>query len=93
MRTIVLPLSPAYDRAIYSSLIQQGLCALLALLMLDLGQTARVCGITMVAFWTAATIVMLRRPRTPTWTDRAFLRWGFVPLFAAALVLARFIGD
>lgn len=93
MRTIVLPLSSDYDRAIHSTLIQQVLCAVLSLLMLDLGQTARVCGITMVAYWSAAAIVMLRRPRTPTWTDRAFLRWGFVPLFAAALVLARSVGD
>jgi hypothetical protein len=89
MRSTVLPLSDSYRGAIHFALLQQVPCALLCLLLLDGGRTAKVCGVAMLGFWAAAAIIMARRPSSPGPGDITFLRWGFLPLFALALALAQ----
>jgi hypothetical protein len=89
MRSTVLPLSDSYRRAINFALFQQVPCALLCLLMLDGGRMAKVCGVVMLGFWAAAALIMARRPNSPGPLDIAFLRWGFLPLFALAVALAQ----
>jgi hypothetical protein len=61
---------------------------LLCLLLLDGGRMARLCAATMLGFWAGAALIMARRPLTPGGRDMAFLRWGFLPLLAAALAWA-----
>jgi hypothetical protein len=91
MRSTVLPLSHSYREAVFFTLCQQVPWALLCSLLLDGGRMAKVCAIAMLGFWSAATVFMVRRPQTPTARDLAFLRWGFLPLFGVAALLAQLI--
>ena len=87
MQSTVLPLSSRYREAIYFSLSQQVPWALLSLLILDGGNMARICGITMLGFWAAVALMMVRRPLSPSSFDIMFLRWGFLPLYGLVLGL------
>jgi hypothetical protein len=89
MRSTVLPLSSLYREAVFFTLRQQVPCALLCLLLLDGGRMAKVCGIAMLGFWSAAALIMARRPRSPGAHDVLFLRWGFLPLFALTASVAQ----
>lgn len=91
MRSPVLPLSSLYREAAVFTLLQQIPCALLGLLLLDGGRMARVCGIAMIGYWAAAAYLMARWPGSPRPGDLAFLRWGFLPLLAAALLGAQLL--
>ncbi len=91
MADVKLPVADSYRPAFRFALIQQVPWALLCLLMLDFGRTAKICGITMVAFWVAAFTIMARRPESPTRFDIGFIRWAFIPMFAVAFVLAEFV--
>lgn len=91
MASMSLSLSPLYRKAIYFSLVQQVPCVLLCSLLLDSGRTAKVCAITMIAYWAAVALIMISRPTTPASTDVAFMRWAFMPLLAVAILLAQFI--
>lgn len=88
MRHTVLPLSPLYSRCIYDSLLQQIVCAVLCLLLLDGGRIARVCGVSVIAYWAAAAALMAYRPTPPDPQGLAVLRWGFLPLLAFAITAA-----
>ncbi len=82
MQSTVLPVTGRYREAIVFTLIQQVPCALLSMLMLDGGVMARICGITILGFWAAVALMMIRRPLSPTSFDIMFLRWGFFPLYS-----------
>jgi hypothetical protein len=84
-----LPLAPAYDRAIKRSLILQILTTIVLLTILDGGQLARAGGAAMLAFWIGVAVIMLRRPQTPSPLDLLYVRWGYLPLLAVAVALAR----
>ncbi len=92
MSTTTLPLSDRYRSAIFFTLFtQQVPLALLSLLMLDMGQSARVCGIAMIGFWAMAALILARRPDTPGASDLFFLRWGFVPVLLLTGALATLV--
>jgi hypothetical protein len=84
-------ISTAYDEPVRFALLQQVPAALLCLLVLDGGLMAKVCGGAMAGFWVGAGWLWARRPRNPSPTDIAFIRWGFFPLLAASLVLAAIV--
>jgi hypothetical protein len=83
----VLPLSDEYRRPIRVALYQQAVVAILCLLMLDGGQLAKLFGLVMIGFWTGAALIMFRRPVNPTEVDKLLIKYGFVPLFVAAMEL------
>lgn len=89
MAHTALALSNRYRQAIRISLAEQIPCAVLCLLMLDGGHTARVCGVTMLGFWAGTALIMARRPLAPNSLDLLFIRWGFFPLLIVALMGAR----
>jgi len=91
MQGTVVSLSTCYRGAVYFALLQQVPCGLLCVLLLDGGRTARVCGIAVLGFWAAAAVVMARRPESPRRSDLVFLRWGFFPLLAWTLLVARLV--
>jgi len=72
--------SEEYRRPIHWALLQQFLLGILCLLLLDGGAMARQCALVLVAFWVGATLIMVRRPISPTFTDKALIQLGFVPL-------------
>ena len=67
-----LPISPSYRKAIFEAVVLQLILAILSLMILDGGTTARICGIALVAFWGGATVLIWRKPRSPTKTDIEF---------------------
>ena len=77
-------ISPAYDSAIRKSLVTQVIVGCLAALMLDGGTTARVVGVTILAFSLSAAVIVLRRPHEPTKLDIMIIRWGFWPVLLFA---------
>lgn len=81
-------LSAQYHPPDRCTLLQQIPIAIICLLMLDFGQSARVCGIAMIGFWLGTAAIWTRRPHNPLATDICFIRWGFLPLFAVAVALA-----
>lgn len=92
MRMTTVRLSDDYRSPIHAALIQQVVCSLFCLLLLDGGRTARVCGVSVVGFWVAAAIVMTRRPTSPTEGDLAWVRWGSLPLFVVTLLMTSLVG-
>ncbi len=85
----VWPISNAYFRPIRVALSIQIPVAIFCLLLLDGGQLANFCGITMIGFWSGAALVIIRRPHTPTEADTTLIQYAFVPLFPVSMVIAR----
>jgi hypothetical protein len=73
-------LSQNYDPVIKSAVAQQILFAVLAILTLDGGQTARNLACCIAAFWLAVAMIAIRRPSMPTAADLAIIKWGSLPL-------------
>jgi hypothetical protein len=86
-----LPISPNYRIPIFEAVALQALLGLLSMLILDGGTTARICGIALVAFWGGATVLIWRRPQSPTKTDVELIRFGYLPLVVVAFFLVHFI--
>lgn len=91
LRSYVPPISPLYRKAAFEAMGLQALVGFLSLLVLDGGGMARICGIGFAAFWPAAALLILRRPTTPTPTDIALIRFGFLPVLVIAFFLTNFI--
>jgi hypothetical protein len=91
MADLKLPVADTYRSAFRLALLQQIPWAMLCLLMLDFGRSAKICGIAMLAFWVAAFIMMARRPESPTRFDMGFIRWAFFPIFVVTFLLAEFV--
>ena len=86
-----LPISPTYRKPVFEAVALQALLGLLSMLILDGGTTARICGIALVAFWGGATVLIWRRPQSPTKTDIELIRFGYLPLVLMAFFLVQFI--
>jgi len=91
MAEVKLPVSESYRPAFRLALLQQIPWAMLCLLMLDFGRTAKICAIAMLAFWIVAFTMMARRPQSPTRIDIVFIRWAFFPIFLVTFLLAEFV--
>jgi len=93
MQSIILPLSSRYNEAVYFSLLRQQIpWAILNMLLLDGGEMARLCGITMLGFWAGVALMMARRPLSPSSFDIKLLRWGFLPLYFLVVVVTTALG-
>src|SRR5258706_80697 len=82
-----LPISPSYRTPIFEAVALQLVLGLLSSLILDGGATARICGIALVAFWSGATLLIWRRPVSPTRSDLQLIRFGYLPLVVVAFFL------
>jgi hypothetical protein len=49
-------------------------------MVLDLGQRFQACCLASVAFWLGTVLILVRRPRNPTPSDLAYIRWGLLPI-------------
>src|SRR5438876_12237135 len=86
-----LPISQSYRRPIFEAVILQAIIGVLAMMVLDGGDTAHICGISLIAFWSAASVLIWRHPKSPSKTDLQLLRFGYLPLVIFAGVLVRFL--
>lgn len=84
-------LSPDYRDAARVALALQLPLALVCILILDFGRTAKICGAAMLAFWIMAAALAARRPWSPTRSDLLFWRWGFPGCLAVALLAAEMV--
>ena len=80
-----LPISPAYQRPVWTAVVFQVFTQVLFMLMVDGGLMASVGLCTMTAFWAGAVAIMWRRARQPTRLDLLYVRWGYVPLLLIAI--------
>ena len=87
-----LPLSPAYREAVRVAIVLQVFAALFLLALLDGGTLARVGGAAMVGFWMGVAVVMLRRPRDPSWLDLLYVRWGYIAMLIVGIACMPFMG-
>jgi hypothetical protein len=92
MSLTTLPLSERVRQGIRVALFQQVPFAVLCLLLLDFGRTARLCGIALIAFWSMVALILARRPISPSPADLVFLRYGFWPVFALVVLVAFLAG-
>jgi hypothetical protein len=90
MKTM-LPISASYRRAIYDALIVQVILGVLAMMVLDGGHMAHTTGIALLAFWSGAAVIIIRRPMAPTQTDLWLIRFGSLPLIVVTASLAEWI--
>ena len=72
----MLKIATAYDRQIWFSIKQQGILAILAVLVLDMGQTVRGLVAVMIGYWIGTLVIVMRRPISPSKGDLLFVRWG-----------------
>jgi hypothetical protein len=84
-------LSPMYRPAIKLAILQRVILLILSSLLLDFGQTFRVCAVAAIAHWIVIAIIVARRPASPTGLDLGIIRWGFVPLCIVVGRLAPFV--
>lgn len=78
----------AYRRPIHWALAQQLVVSTLCLLALDGGVLARECALVLMAFWSGALLIMMRRPVAPTSIDLRLIQFGFVPLMLLVELLS-----
>lgn len=86
-----LPISPKYQSPIFETVAIQIVLGIFSLQIIDGGDCARICGIALVAFWGGATVLIWRRPQTPTKIDIQLIRFGFLPVAVLAFFLVNFI--
>jgi len=77
-----LQIAPAYDHQIWFSVKQQVVLAVLAGLVLDMGQTVRIMAAAIIGYWIGVVIIVVRRPLSPSKGDLLFVRWGCALLAA-----------
>ncbi len=88
---IQVAISDSYRGPLWRALGVQALIALLSVLVLDGGDTAKLSGVALIAFWVSVFVIILRRPRNPTQVDLWLIRWGFLPLVIFVQVAARLV--
>ena len=86
-----LPISSRYRTPIFEAVALQAIIGILSLLILDGGDIARVCGIALIAFWGGVTVLIYRRPKSPSKIDLQLIRFGYLPLVVIAGFLVHFI--
>jgi hypothetical protein len=87
----VLPLSKEYDSPIFDAVGLQVVLGLLSLLILDGGETAQVCGVAVIAFWSGVAVLICRRPLSPSKFDLQAIRFGYLPIVIGASFLVHWI--
>ena len=78
-------IAPAYGQAIWFAIKQQAILAILAALVLDMGQTAAALAAIIIGYWVGAAVIVARRPMSPSKVDLIFVRWGCALLAAACM--------
>jgi hypothetical protein len=86
-----IPISPKYDSPIFEAIALQIVLGLLALLILDGGGIAEICGIALVSFWGGAAVLIWRHPQSPSRLDIELIRFGYFPVILVSFFLSCWI--
>ncbi|HEY2415886.1 MAG TPA: hypothetical protein VGI40_26835 [Pirellulaceae bacterium] len=65
--------------------------AIVSMLMLDFGESARATGGGLLVFWACALVAILRKPERPARFDLLLIRWGCLPLVIGFNVMMQVI--
>jgi hypothetical protein len=76
-----------YRRPIRSTLLQQGVCLILAALVLDTGEFWHATMIAILSYWMSVSLIFARRWDAPTRGDLAFIRWAFFAIWFFAVIV------
>jgi hypothetical protein len=87
----VLPISGDYDSPIFDAVGLQIVLGLLSLMILDGGETAQICGVALVAFWSGIAVLICRRPLSPSKFDLQAIRFGYLLVVVGAFFLVQWI--
>ena len=90
LRSRTVPISDAYRKPIFDAVDLQVILGLLGMMTLDGGDLAHICGISVVAFWCGAAVVIWRRPLSASEMDLRVLPFGYLPLVVFAFLLVHF---
>lgn len=82
-------LHPAWRATLWTAVAFSVVMAILSLLALDFGQSARLSGVGLAAFWSATLLVLWRRPGNPSRWDLVLIRWGCVPFVIGFQIAVR----
>lgn len=83
----------ALKSAIVRSLGLQAVCALLSMLVLDLGQTLHEYRIALVCQWAIIGIIALRRRRSPSRVDLFSVQYGIILLVGIVKLVRITVGQ
>ncbi len=72
--------SPEYNRAFRTSAIVAAASGVLSALVLDNGVTGRAFFVALLCHMAMTSLIMARRPLSPTAFDLWLVRWGLIPL-------------
>ena len=72
---------------IIQAAVMQALIVMLFGLLLDGHVRMTACFYSCLGYWPGALLVIARRGRAPTWGDRIYLRWGWLPILVISTVL------
>jgi hypothetical protein len=81
-----LKLAPSYLADMRAAIFLQAVLGILAVLVLDFGQTLRAFMVAFLCQWAIASIILVRRPMNPTRLDSLVVRYGIVPVLALILL-------
>jgi hypothetical protein len=84
-------MSERYKDPVTHSLVQQACVLTVSCLFTDFGTIAQISVIAIAGFWAGATLVLFRRPQSPSSLDLWLIRWGFLPLLAIVQPLTQWI--
>lgn len=72
--------SPEYDQAFRTSVVVAAASGVLSALVLDNGVTGRAFFVAILCHMAMTSLIMARRPSSPTAFDLWLVRWGLIPL-------------
>jgi hypothetical protein len=83
-----IPISQSYRSPIFEALALQTIIGVVALMILDGGGIAQICGIALLAFWSGVATLIVRHPQNPTATDLSAIRIGYIAVVAITPFIA-----
>ena len=87
----VPPNANSFRGPIFSALIHSVIVTVISVLVLDMGETARVSAIGLAIFWGWAFFAMWRRSANPTEVDLCVIRWGCIPFIIGFQMVISFV--
>jgi hypothetical protein len=80
-------ISVAYRNPVWVALLTQLPLLLLFSILLDGDHLFKISATAAAGFWVGVSLIMVRRPRNPRTEDLKYIRLGYFPLLAIAVML------
>lgn len=84
---MAIGLSTIFSKSKWLIIFQHSIALIVAALALDSGETGIVLLYTLITYWLITALILRRRPESASFFDLFFIRWSFLILFFAGLVV------